>query len=347
MNRRFRGWRGVHVVAVALVAFALIPSGARAAQSSQPVSSTGGLFEFHAGMWINLHHFLYEEAALSTTGKDASPREAELSPDASVTSALSTDEKAVWRSAVAYYHDNLLKRSLVSDDYMNRLKDHLGDVEDSTTVSVGDFDPALITVLNQAGPIYRAHWWPLHSNADQMWITAVLPMVNQNGDVLSQEIATAFEGAWHDGPLRVDVVAYANFAGSYATLHPGRITISSEDVGNQGVGALEMLFHAASATLLDQVHDVVTRSFAAAKKMPTPELPEAILFFTTGYYVRKLYPDYSPYADRADLWGREDWAGDRALLAKDWQMRLDGKITLDEALMQLAADLVPRERSAS
>jgi hypothetical protein len=319
----------------------------RVAQAPQSVDTADHLFVFHSGMWINLHHFLYEQAAVTTSGPDATPREAELSPDASVTAGLSTDERAAWLAAVAYYRANLMKRSLVSDDLMIRLATYLEDSENATTLSAGDFDPPLIALLNQVGPIYTAHWWQLHNNTNQMWINALVPMVDQQGAVLSQEIATAFEGAWPDSPVRVDVVAYANFVGSYASLRPQRLTISSEDAGNQGVGALEMLFHAASALLIEHVRAVVESRFAAAKKTPPPELAEAILFFTSGYYVKKLYPDYTPYADRAAFWDRSDWSGDQLLLAKDWQPRLAGRVTLDAALDQLATDLVPRETPAS
>ena len=319
----------------------------RIAQAPQSVDTADHLFVFHSGMWINLHHFLYEQAAITTSGPDATPREAELSPDASVTAGLSTDERAAWLAAVAYYRANLVKRSLVTDELMMRLATHLEDSENATTLPAGDFDPPLIALLNQVGPIYAAHWWQLHNNTNQMWISALVPMVDQQGAVLSQEVAMAFEGAWPDSPVRVDVVAYANFVGSYASLRPQRLTISSEDAGNQGVGALEMLFHSASALLIEHVRAVVEGRFAAAKKTPPPELAEAILFFTSGYYVKKLYPDYTPYADRAAFWDRGDWSGDQSLLAKDWQPRLDGRVTLDAALDQLATDLVPREAPAS
>jgi hypothetical protein len=142
-------------------------------------------------------------------------------------------------------------------------------------------------------------------------------------------------------------VAYANFAGSYTNLHPTRITVSSVDRGHQEIAALEVLFHAAAATLINQVDAAVAHSFGAAGKTAPPELSEAILFFTSGYYVQQLYADYTPYADRFALWTREDWSGDRSYMTKDWQPRLEGKITLEGALAQLAADVAPRARPAN
>jgi hypothetical protein len=316
-------------------------------QSTQTVSSAYRLFVFHSGLWINLHHFLYEQAAIAAAGPEGTPHEAELARDAAMTSGLSDDERKTWLAAVAYYRTNMLQRDLLADPVMNRLKNHLEDSEDSNTVSAEDFDPALIDTLNQAGPIYRAHWWPEHDHSNRFWIDAVNALVNQNGDVISQQIAHAFETAWPGVPLRVDVVAYANFAGSYTTLRPSRITVSSVDGGNQEVAALEVLFHAAAATLIEQVSAIVEHSFSASGKTAPSELPEAILFFTSGYYVQQLYADYTPYADRFEFWRREDWSGDRVALVKDWQPRLDGKMTLDAALAQLAADVAPRTRPAA
>lgn len=265
-------------------------------QSTQTVASAHRLFVFHSGLWINLHHFLYEQAAIGVAGPNSTPHEAELARDESMTSGLSEDERKVWLAAVAYYRANMLQHDLLSDPMMNRLKDYLEDSEGSNTIAPADFDSALIDTLNQAAPIYRAHWWPDHDHANRFWISAVGALVDQYGDVISQQIAHAFEAAWQDS-LRVDVVAYANFAGSYTTLHPSRITVSSVDGGNQEIAALEVLFHAASATLIEQVNAAVAHSFAAAGKTAPPELSEAMLFFTSGYYVKQLYAQYTPYAE--------------------------------------------------
>jgi hypothetical protein len=320
---------------------------AKPSQSTQAVSSAYRLFVFHSGLWINLHHFLYEQAAIAAAGPEGTPHEAELARDAAMTSGLSDDERRTWLTAVGYYRANMLQHDLLGDPMMNRLKNHLEDEEDSNTVSTADFDSGLIDILNQAGPIYRAHWWPEHDHSNRFWIDTVNALVNQQGDVISQQIAHAFETPWPDSPLRVDVVAYANFAGSYTTLHPSRVTVSSVDGGNQEIAALEVLFHAAAATLIEQVNTIVEHSFTASGKTAPSELPEAILFFTSGYYVKQLYADYTPYADRFEFWSREDWSGDRAALVKDWQPRLDGKMTLDAALAQLASDVAPRVRPAA
>jgi len=211
-------------------------------------------------------------------------------------------------------------------------------MEDATSVNRSDLDPKLIAVLDAAAPIYRTHWWFLHNTANQMWIAAVMPLVDKQGAALAQQIAAAFETPWPERPLRVDVVAYANYAGSYTTLDPTRITTSSIDGGNQGTAALEVLFHAASAVMIDASSATVKQAYERAKRDPPPEITQMILWFTSGFLVQQLYPNYTMYGDRFALWTENSQTGYRAALARDWQPRLEGKMTLDAALARLAAN---------
>jgi hypothetical protein len=302
------------------------------------MTSSDNLFEFHSGFWINLHHFLYEQAAIATAGPKGTPHEAELSTDASITAGLSEDDSKTWSDALVYYRAKMLNRDLASDKDLVKIKNRLEDMEDAASVNRSDLDPKLIAVLDAAAPIYRAHWWFLHNTANQRWIAAVMPLVDKQGSVLAQQIATAFETQWPERPLRVDVVAYANYAGSYTTLDPARITISSIDGGNQGTAALEVLFHAASAVMIDAISATVKQAYERAKRDPPPEIMQMILWFTSGFLVQQLYPNYTMYGDRFALWTENSQTGYRAALARDWQPRLEGKMTLDAALARLAAN---------
>ncbi|MGC2333867.1 MAG: hypothetical protein WA581_20625 [Candidatus Acidiferrales bacterium] len=317
---------------------ALEKNSARTRQDSVPITSSDNLFEFHSGFWINLHHFLYEQAAIATAGPKGTPHEAELATDASMTAGLSEDESKVWSDALVYYRAKMLHHDLASDDDMVKIKNRLEDIEDATSADRSDLDPKLVAILDEAAPIYRTHWWFLHDKANQAWIAAVTPLVDNQGAGLAQQIATAFETEWPERPLRVDVVAYANYAGSYTTLRPTRITISSIDGGNQGTAALEVLFHAASDAMIDTISATVDRAYERAKRDPPPEITPMILWFTTGFLVKQLYPNYTPYADRFALWVENSQTGYRAALVRYWQPRLEGKMTLDAALAQLAAN---------
>jgi hypothetical protein len=313
-------------------------SHARKGQDSASATSADQFFEFHSGFWINLHHFLYEQAAIATAGPRGTPHEAELATDASMAAGLSEDEARAWSDALVYYRAKMIGHDLASDGAMIMTKNRLEDLEEVTSADRSDLDPKLVAVLDAAAPVYRTHWWLLHDKANQAWIAAVMPLVDKQGGGLSQQIATTFETPWPDHPLRVDVVAYANYAGSYTTQHPARITISSIDGGNQDIAALEVLFHAGSLAMTDPISATVNRAYAAARKSPPPEITQMIMWFTSGFLVQQPYPNYTPYADRFALWAEDSQTGVRAALVKDWQPRLEGKVTLDAALAQLAAD---------
>ena len=320
-------------------------------QDSVPITSSDNLFEFHSGFWINLHHFLFEQAAIATAGPKGTPHEAELSTDSSMAAGLSKDESKTWSDALLYYREKMLHHDLASDKDMVKIKNTLEDMEGATSVDRSDLDPKLVAALDAAAPVYRAHWWFLHDKTNQAWIAALMPLVDNQGGGLAQQIATAFDTPWPNHPLRVDVVAYANYAGSYTTLDPARITISSIDGGNQGTAALEVLFHAASGVMIKAVSASVEQAYARAGTDSPPEVTQMILWFTSGFLVQQLYPNYTPYADRFPLWTENSQTGYHAALVKYWQPRLEGKMPLDTALIQLAANFwvtsAPEKKTAT
>lgn len=333
-------------VAVAAAGLLLAPALACSARADHarrprdfvPVASADNLFEFHSGFWINLHLFLYEQAAIATAGPRGTPHEAELATDASMAAGLSEDESKAWSDALTFYRARMLRHDLASDDEMIKIKNRLEEIEGATSADRTDLDPRLIAALDAAAPVYRTHWWLLHDQSNQAWINTLVALVDDRGAALAQQISTAYETPWPEHPVRVDVVAYANYAGAYATLHPSRITISSIDGGNQGTAGFEVLYRAASEMLKDAVAADIQHAYERARKAPPPGVTEMLLWFTTGFLVQQMFPGYTAYADRFALWDENSQSGYRAALAKDWQPRLEGKTTLEMALGQLAAD---------
>jgi hypothetical protein len=293
------------------------------------------IFEFHNGFWVNLHHFLYEEAAVRAKNVRIRPESAE---DADVQTHLSADEQQGWNDAVSYYQTKLVHRDLLFDDGMLAIKDDLEELENKATLKGSDLDPALVAILEKAAPIYRAHWWPEHQLQNRRWIETELPLVSKYGQILAQEIAAAYETQWPDSPVRVDVCAYSNWAGAYTSLRPTRVTTSSLDQAEQKTAGLEILFHESSHALIQKVSDSIDRETQTLqRKLPQPTLWHAVLFFTAGYEVQQLVSDYTPYADANGLWTRA-WPTYRSPIVRDWQPHLEGKTTLEEAISRLVAD---------
>jgi hypothetical protein len=144
--------------------------------------------------------------------------------------------------------------------------------------------------------------------------------------------------------VRVDAVAYANWAGAYTTIEPTRPTLSTTDPANQGVAALEIVFHETSHGMMNKVMEGMRAAEANVNAHRTEafnagSIWHAVLFYTAGELVAERIPGYVPYADKNGLWTRA-WSGpDRALIAQDWQAHIDGSVGLQESLTKLVADL--------
>lgn len=266
-------------------------------------------FDFRSDFWVNLHHFLYEQASAKE-------------PQSS--------DSAEWNAAVEYYRRELSKRDLLRDEGMVRIHDALPDLD--------AVPPELAAQLRRAAPVYRARWWEAQNRANLQWIHDVEPLVARYGDGLKQQLAQVYQTPWPSAAIRTDVCPYATFAGAYTTIDPVHITISSANAENAGTAALEILFHEASHGLVRKVSEALSAEASAQKKLfQRRAFWHAVLFFTAGELVRQRAENYTPYAIRNGTYDRA-WPGALPVLQKDWQPYLDGKIDLAPAVRRLVQD---------
>jgi hypothetical protein len=309
-------------------------------QNSAPTQSVYP-FVFHSGFWINLHHFLYEQALLR--------RQAAQSKQATESVPQPIDqrtpkERQLWDAAVDYYLKNMVKRDLLFDQDLVAMNDQLSESEAVRDLSKSGVNSDVAKVLESVAPVYRVHWWPQHDRANRFWIAVATPMVQQFGRTLINQLTAAYKAKWPTDPIRVDVVEYANWAGAYTTFGDGQhvhITMST-DPGNQGFAALELLFHEASHWMVGPNNGAVARAIAReckAKNKPIPrDLWHAIIFYTAGEFTRRdlsenRVTDYTPYAYRG-LWARA-WPNLQRPLELYWQPYLEGKVDFDKAMTNI------------
>jgi hypothetical protein len=338
------------------------------------------VFEFHSGFWINLHHLLYFEARQrqkSPTPRNDSRAQAPPKTMHDLATPLSAAEQSTWDNAVAFYAANYADKDLLFNNDLILLKNQLGDFEDCDDLSGAHKEacnagvPANLTqVLDSAAPIYRAHLWTEHDRGNRRWITRVAPLVEKQGVAISQRLADIYQAKWPKYRIRVDVSAYANWAGAYTTLDPLRVTISSTDPSNQGDTALEVLFHEASHGLAEPVQSAIERECRQRGKAIPRDLWHALIFYTTGEVVKPVLtppaepapapessaPDnprpnfdpnrppssnrntYIPYAVREGLYQR-GWSDYLDLLTRFWQPYLDGRASFDDAIARMVSSL--------
>ncbi len=372
----FYGQRGLLRAFRALLWMAVIFARvAGAAAQGEPGRGAQPVFEFHSGFWINLHHFLYQQARLrdAQTGGPAGANETYAAPkgerDAGAragssarvsTASLSPEERKAWAEAVDYYAGALADRDLLFNGDMVNINNRLAELETCTELAgqtaracASGLRPEQVIALERFAPVYRAHWWPEHDRGNRAWIAAVGPRVRQMGAALARQLAAVYRAEWLAGRIRVDLVSYGGPFGAYTTLDPLHVTISSGDPRNQGPAALEVLFHEASHALARQVSDAIVRECRQRGKAIPRDLWHALLFYTTGEMVRRALvaeraaaggamgrdsDEYTPYAYRYGLFAR-GWSGYQRLLERHWQPYLDGKIDFDTAIARLVSGL--------
>lgn len=353
-----------------LLTLGLLLPGHIAAAAMQSYSETPlPVFELHSGFWINLHHTLYYEARQRKTflSRDANGTKSTAPAPKSVLAGkgLTDAEQKAWDDAVAYYMLNYADKDLLFTTELIQLKDQLGDFEDCDELSGHKRKfcdaglPANLTqVLEAAAPVYRAHLWQEHDQANRRWILQVAPLVREQGVGLSERLADIYQTRWPHGKIRVDVVAYANWAGAYTTVDPLRVTISSLDTRNQGPQALEVLFHEGSHGIAEAVQRAIIRECRQRDKPIPRDLWHALVFYTTGEVIRTVLTSpsasssashgdkgngdsatgYNTYAFREGLYER-GWKSYLELLQRFWQPYLDGKATFDDAIARMVSSL--------
>jgi hypothetical protein len=349
-----------------------------AAAMAQDISSTYGplpVFELHSGFWINLHHMLYYEARLRITPppaaqKSGSAPQLKLKTMKESGTALSPAERAAWDNAVVYYATKYANKDLLFNTDLILLKNQLGDFEDCDELSGArkktcdaGLPGNLTQILDAAAPVYRAHLWADQDRANRRWIARVAPLVEEQGVGVSQRLADIYQTKWPKEKIRVDVTAYANWAGAYTTLDPLRVTISSTDPRNQGDEAFEVLFHEASHGIAEPVQAAIIRECRQREKAIPRDLWHALIFYTTGEVIAPLLTPpgvgpqdrrgsggsssssaetpretYTPYAIREGLYQR-GWSDYYQLLMRFWQPYLDNKSTFDDAIARMVSAL--------
>jgi hypothetical protein len=285
-------------------------------QGTTGTRAASPIFEFHSGFWLNLHHFLFEQAT-------AGPPAASDPPE--------------WSAAVDYYRREVIQRALLSDDAA-RIADRLSQLDAASSLRDSGLPPDLIRILEAAAPAYKARWWPEHDRANRAWIEGVQPLVAKYGDGLRKDLAAVYQTDWPAGPIRTDVAEYASWAGAYTTLGPVHITVSSADPKNQGDAALEVVFHEASHALVGRVRRALSDEAGARNKLfRRRDFWHAILFYTAGELVRRRLIGYTPYGLGNGLYERV-WQGAPEVLDKDWKPYIDGRINLATAISRLVDD---------
>jgi hypothetical protein len=306
--------------------------------NSPAFTLTAEPFEFHSGLWANLHHFLYLQALPPQSSRP--PR----------LPAMSASEKKIWDGAVAFYREHMVQRDFVSDDQLRQIDSYLATMENASAIGGEIIGSDVSTVLTLAAPVYQRYWWPQHDAANRFWIKMAQPLLASLAGQMRAQLSTAYASEWPAKLIRVDIVVYANWGGAYTNIDDSdqvHTTLSSQDSGNQGFAALETLFHEASHGIVNGKTGKLGEAIQAQAKahgIPVPDqLWHALIFYTVGEFARRDLErvgvdQYEPYADKKGLWAGR-WHNYRSVLALFWQAHMDGNLSLNDAISQMMSAL--------
>ena len=298
----------------------------------------GPIVVFHTeDFWLNLHQFLYvlgrHEAGMPDSTRRAvagAPGEAEK-----VLTGLTADEQRLWRGAVTFYADGLSRQDAVFDRELVGVANAMVRAGGDADLNDPSLDPRLVTTLEAAAQIYRRTWWPAHRGANERWVKAMRPFMDQYGASMLSFLTKAYQLPWPEAGYPVRVTAYTNWAGAFST-DGNLLLVSSLDPGTRGSQGLEIVFHEAMHQWDEEV-DALLRAAAGKQKRQYPEgLSHAMIFYTAGEAARTVVPGHVPYAEANGLWPR-GMAAFRSALDTAWKPYLDGKGTRDEAFAALVA----------
>ncbi|MCL6480420.1 MAG: hypothetical protein K6U02_01715 [Firmicutes bacterium] len=295
------------------------------------------VFEFHSSFWMNLHHFLYHQArGLAASSPTDATGELHIQP---VGAELTPVEAADWQCALDYYRAEFAGRDLVFSTDLVRIKNRLAELQNARDLQQSGLRPELVAVLERAAAVYRRHWWPAHDLQNRLWVAEAAALVERFGPPLAEKLAAVYQTPWPAGRIWVDVTLYAGRTGAYTSLDPLHVTLASAEPRNQGLAALEVLFHEASHALADRVRETIEQRFRARGSPIRRDLWHAILFYTTGEMVRRTLHEageqaYLPYAFRYGLYVR-GWEQYLRLIEQYWKPYLDGRADFERALTRL------------
>ena len=311
------------------------------AQKAAPPSPAALLdqFRFESKLWPNLHHFLYV-LARSRTGAADRMRVAvrEAPQDTAGFDKLPVAERQAWDEAIAAYQVHAAPLD-ISYGKLVDVNYAVADLGDGAPVTAAHDIPVEIRgALEKAGPVYGALWWPRHDAANQAWIKQLRPQVERYGPRIVEQLTSAFQHSWPSGPLRVEVVAYAQWAGAYTTDDPPLIAMSSLNEQHRGSDGLEQLFHECSHLMMETVDASLKTHARALGKEFSRAVSHTILFYTVGEVLRRTVPGHVPYAIHYGVWQR-GWTKHLEVLKLYWQPYLDGTATMDQAIDGIARAL--------
>jgi hypothetical protein len=257
---------------------------------------------------------------------------------------LPAAEREAWDRAVADY---VAGKSTRAQRVYERFV-LAGSLRAESVADAGDreFLRAWTALLQAATPAYRRCRWPSQDARNRRWIEQVRTLLTTYERPLGERLPRLFATPWTRLPFRVDVVNVASFSGADSAAggepETPHILVSSTHSSNQGLAALEAVFHEASHSLSlpnSPLSNALRNAATQAGASVPPDLVHQVHFFITGEAVRRVLAEhgetYTPHLFALTLFSDRF----REIISRTWQPQMDGTRTLDDAAVELVRGL--------
>jgi hypothetical protein len=251
-------------------------------------------FTFHSNYWINLHHFLYQQAQGSQVKKLMEDGNRLLNTgEDSIRLTLSLSESETWTKSIAYYDKHLITKSLFK---LSNVRAWLEKQPLQEPITDTSFTDVYTKILNNFAPIYKKHFWPIHNAHNIGIINTHLKNIQriEKDAVLRLEQLAGFK--WPGDKVRVELTAYADYAGAYTITAPDMIIfISTLDPFSLQSEFIETVLHEGTHLLFTRESLFRSEIYFKSQdmKMEFPkELWHACQFYLCGRLIQDLLKPY-------------------------------------------------------
>lgn len=293
-------------------------------------------YHFHSDFWINLHHFLYQQAAGDQAAhlRGEGYKLLEVGED-SIFIKLTADERNAIKEASKYYKNNFIRKSLLFD----LAKMRLWLQEQDEIITDTTYSSKLIDILNEVAPVYKKHFWPIHDKHNKRILELHISTIKDIEEKVLDNIQRLAGSEWPTEMIRIDLTAYASWSGAYTQTWPNfNVIISTLDPLVLNPTFVEMVFHESSHILfLPQssfLKSIKNKSNDLEMKEPS-NLWHASLFYLCGRTVQDELMDkeiaHELVMDVKGIFSYYNTKNFRDILEKYYQ----GKSSMEEAIEQL------------
>ncbi len=244
-------------------------------------------YTFHNNMWMNLHHFFYEQASNQQFEKlKVDGLTFNNIGDSGKISKLTDLEKTLFDEGVKYYSNNIVHQELLNSGRIFKWLQ-----AQSTTDNIDDttFSKEFTITLNRLKPLYESYFWKRHQKENQVLLNTYIKLIEKTEIDVINKMENLSGSSWND-IVRIDLTTYGNWAGAYSP-ELDNIVISSIDPLMNSTLFIEFVFHESSHLLFLRKSVFRMGLYKKSKeleiKMPR-HLWHAAMFYLSGLATKEV-----------------------------------------------------------